>query len=144
MQYRKIRADAIFDGTDLLKGKMLVMEKNGTVSGLIEDVGDPEAESHRGVLLPGFINCHCHLELSHMKDVIPPGTGLIPFLISVVKKRGTVDAAAKPQKIKDAADEMYRNGIVAVADICNTTDALAAKKRKQPTVAQPDRGPEFF
>lgn len=128
MQYRKLRANAIFNGTEMLKGRVLVMEENGTVAGLVNDDGDAETVYHNGVLVPGFINSHCHLELSHMRNVIPPGTGLIPFLISVVRQRGSIDQSTKPQQIQEAAEEMYRNGIVAVADICNTTDALAVKK----------------
>lgn len=128
MQYRKLRADAIFNGTEMLQDRVLVMKQNGTVVGMAADDGDTEAEYHPGILAPGFVNCHCHLELSHMQGVIPPGTGLIPFLISVVRKRGAIDLTGMPKKIQEAVDEMYRNGIMGVADICNTTDALAAKK----------------
>jgi cytosine/adenosine deaminase-related metal-dependent hydrolase len=79
-----------------------------------------------GILTPGLINCHCHLELSHLKNVIPPHTGLIEFLCSVVTKRDfpreVIDAA-----IINAEKEMYENGIVAVGDIGNTPDAAEVK-----------------
>ena len=28
-----------------------------------------------GVLCPGFVNAHCHLELSHLKELLPKKTG---------------------------------------------------------------------
>jgi cytosine/adenosine deaminase-related metal-dependent hydrolase len=98
------------------------------VEGVIrEDEAHGEMEKLDGILVPGLINCHCHLELSHLKGVIPPGTGLVPFLISVVTKRGAYEEL-KEEKICAAENELFRNGIVAVADICNTADAIAVKK----------------
>ena len=74
-----------------------------------------------------------------MKNVIPTGTGLINFLLGVVQKRALPDISPstentpldKWQAIKDAENEMYENGIVAVGDICNTTDSIATKKNSR-------------
>src|SRR5690606_27841550 len=138
MELRKIRADQIFNGYQLLPANMvLVTDIEGKVLEIIEQEDAGEGiEYHPGILSPGFINCHCHLELSHMKNVIPTGTGLINFLLGVVQKRALPDISPstentpldKWQAIKDAENEMYENGIVAVGDICNTTDSIATKK----------------
>ena len=79
---------------------------------------------------PGFVNCHCHLELSHLKNVIPPNTGLIDFLCSVVTKRDFPQEVIQEEIIK-AEKEMYENGIVAVGDIGNTSDTLDVKKNSK-------------
>ena len=65
-----------------------------------------------------------------MKDVIPPGTGLIEFLLSVVTKRG-FEQEIILQKIADAEREMYQNGIVAVGDISNTADCVTTKSNSK-------------
>lgn len=107
---------------------VLVMSSHGVVEDVIksEDAGE-DIEYHKGVLTPGFINTHCHLELSHMKGLIPTHTGLIPFLLSVVGQREEA-----PEKILEAIAtsemEMIQNGIVAVGDICNTDHTLFQKK----------------
>ena len=90
MRYRKFKADFIFDGRKILeKGKVLITNEKGIIESIVNEAeaGD-DVQIFRGLLSPGFINCHCHLELSHMKNVIESGTGLVNFLITVVGKRG--------------------------------------------------------
>ena len=128
MSYRKFNADNLFDGYRLLgEGQVLITEEAGKISAIVpvSEAGD-DVEKMDGILSPGLVNCHCHLELSHLKDVIPPHTGLIEFLCSVVTKRG-FDPAVIKQEIERAEKEMYRNGIVAVGDIGNTADTALVK-----------------
>jgi cytosine/adenosine deaminase-related metal-dependent hydrolase len=128
MQYRTLKGDRLFDGYRFLDDHVLIVQEDGVVEEVIpEQEAHGEMEKLDGILMPGLINCHCHLELSHLKGVIPPGTGLVPFLISVVTKRGAFEEG-KEEKIRAAEKELFRNGVVAVADICNTADAIAVKK----------------
>src|SRR6187399_1971784 len=93
------------------------------------EAGD-DVQTFSGILSPGLINCHCHLELSHLKNVIPPHTGLIEFLCSVVTKRDFPRDVIDQEVIK-AEKEMYDNGIVAVGDIGNTADTAAVKSKSK-------------
>ena len=73
MSYRKLNADYLFDGYRMLDSqKVLICRADGTVERIVDekDAGDG-VERLTGLLTPGFINCHCHLELSHLKDRIP-------------------------------------------------------------------------
>jgi cytosine/adenosine deaminase-related metal-dependent hydrolase len=128
MRNRNLTADALFDGQAFSKAHVLLVQENGVIEGIVpENAVHGEIEKFDGILMPGLINCHCHLELSHLKDAVPPGTGLIPFLISVVTQRGQFESI-KEEKIRLAERELFQNAIVAVADICNTADAVAVKK----------------
>ena len=82
------------------------------------------AAFYDGILVPGFVNAHCHLELSHMKGMVPTGTGLIPFLRSVPTHRNDFDDRQKLLARQAAYREMVDTGIVAIGDIANTTEAL--------------------
>jgi len=131
---------------------VLITTGEGIVQAIVpgSEAGE-DAEVYSGVLSPGFVNCHCHLELSHMKGVIREGTGLVDFLSTVIRRRGEVAKAAGAdgggerggtsgmgagsesveEKIREAIaageQEMLDNGIVAVGDICNTADTVAQK-----------------
>ena len=87
----------------------------------------PVGTHHEGGLIsPGFINTHCHLELSHMAGVIPPGTKMVDFLLQVISKRD--DSAQDPLDAARRADQrMYEDGIVAVGDISNNISTLPIK-----------------
>jgi cytosine/adenosine deaminase-related metal-dependent hydrolase len=90
MQYRKFQATQLFDGYELSgRDKVLITDEKGRIEDLVteSEAGD-NIEVFEGILTPGLINSHCHLELSHLKDVIPPHTGLIDFIRSVVTKKG--------------------------------------------------------
>ena len=39
----------------------------------------PGTEFYSGVLAPGLVNAHCHLELSYLRGAIPEGCGFAGF-----------------------------------------------------------------
>lgn len=128
--YQKFQATQIFTGTELLEDQLvLITQKDGTIEAMvgIEDAGD-EVQSFEGILTPGFINAHCHLELSHMKGMIPAHTGLQEFVKQIVALRQVAPEAIQ-EAIVTAEAEMMANGIVAVGDISNTLDTLKQKAK---------------
>jgi len=128
----KFQADRIFDGYQFREnGLVLITDETGKILELLprEEAGD-DVQPVEGLLTPGFINCHCHLELSHLKNVIPPHTGLVEFLCSVVTKRDFPPEVVQ-QEIIRAEREMFENGIVAVGDIGNTADTADVKRRSR-------------
>lgn len=125
----KLTADDIFDGKRFLgPERVIILDDSGTVSAVVpyswagEDVLRVE-----GLLCPGFINTHCHLELSHMKGVIPEGTGLPRFLTAVMEQRQPPGQDVLQQAMAGAAQAMEQEGIVAIGDICNTTATIPLK-----------------
>jgi len=90
---------------------------------------DPASlETYHGILVPGFVNTHCHLELSHMKGKVDTGTGLIPFITGVVTQRNA-SAEVIADAIEKAEQEMLDGGIVALGDISNAPDTFATKAK---------------
>ena len=128
--YQKFQATQIFTGTELLEDQLvLITQKDGTIEALvgIEEAGE-DIQSFEGIISPGFVNAHCHLELSHMKGMIAAHSGLQEFVKQIVGLRKVEDGIIQ-QAISSAENEMYNNGIVAVGDICNTLDTLTIKQK---------------
>jgi aminodeoxyfutalosine deaminase len=131
MSFRKLKADYLFDGYQMgPTGSVLICDQDGTIESLIDEhQAGSGVEEFTGMVVPGFVNCHCHLELSHLKGLIPEKLGLVSFVLAVMSQRFQ-SSASKQKAILDAEKEMKDAGIVAVGDISNTTDTVFIKKAK--------------
>jgi len=129
--YRKFKADHLFTGTEMLGGnKVLITKKNGEVEAIVDGENSEDVETFNGIISPGFVNTHCHLELSHMKGLIPEKTGLVDFVYKVVNERHFAEEEIL-NAIDIAENEMLLNGIVAVGDICNNLLTLPQKLKQR-------------
>lgn len=108
----------------------MILGEAGAVVDIVTgaDAGD-DIEIFNGLLSPGFINCHCHLELSHMRGLIPRHTGLVDFVFKVVNERHFEEPEIL-EAIRQAENEMIENGIIAVGDICNTNLTIQQKTQR--------------
>lgn len=128
---KKISADYIYDAiAKCFRQQHMIVLEDDRVTYFGPKTSDAVTEHYSGMLIPGMINTHCHLELSHMKGVIHSGTGLIHFLHKVVSLR-----AFPMEEILEAivaADKyMYESGIVAVGDISNTANTITTKSKSK-------------
>jgi cytosine/adenosine deaminase-related metal-dependent hydrolase len=129
--YRKFSADKIFDGYSFLLQKAIIVNASGVVIDVVdEQEGGDDIEKLNGILCPGFINAHCHLELSHMKGHIPKHSGLVDFILKIVADRHYSEEDIL-EAIANAEDKMLQNGIVAVGDICNNALTITQKNKKR-------------
>lgn len=132
---RKISAHLILDGrgNSYHKG-ILTLDAEGTILEIENTQGklyeSACVEFYSGIIVPGFVNAHCHLELSHLQNSFKEGDGFVPFLKKIVEKR-----ELSPEKIVEAAETadliMHKNGIVAVGDIANGTSAFGIKRQSK-------------
>ena len=129
--YKKLNATHFFYENQLRDSvdKVLIFnEKDEFIEFVnIKEAGD-DIQYFEGILSPGFVNAHCHLELSHMKGMIPAHTGLQEFVKQIVALRQVAPEAIQ-EAIVNAEAEMMANGIVAVGDISNTLDTLTQKAK---------------
>ncbi len=128
MGYRKFKADYLFTGHTLLSdNEVLITKPDGEVISIVSETeAGEDIEILNGILCPGFVNAHCHLELSHMKGLIAEKTGLVDFVFRVVNERHLANEVIF-KAIEKAGEQMKQSGIVAVGDICNTLLTLPYK-----------------
>ena len=128
-----LTADAIFTPEGWLEQHVIETDPEGTVIALRPKAPHEDATHHKGVLVPGFINAHCHLELSHLAGIIEKGLGMVPFILEVVKNRGSYGEEEQVDAITKALQFSYEKGIVGIGDISNDT-STANPKRLQPVL----------
>ena len=132
---KRFSAHFIFTNTKPpLKKAVITADDDGKIIS-IEDSGGNLQESHsieffNGIIIPGFVNCHCHLELSHLKGAIPGKKGLGEFIMHIRSSRNddfrNIKTSAYSSDIK-----MYRDGVDLCADICNTPVSFNIKKESR-------------
>ena len=115
-----------------IKEGVIQLSDKGEVVNLFNsrrEVPSHKLEIFDGVLCPGFVNAHCHLELSHLLGIAEKGNGFLEFA-GTIRKRDDFSEIEKQNEIEKAEQQMIDNGIVAVGDICNTTDTLLQKQKE--------------
>jgi len=85
--------------------------------------GAPEIDLGDVAVLPGLVNAHTHLELSYLRDQVPPAREFVAWIRGVMAaRRGQPDPASP--LILDAVDqaiaEAEASGTALVGDISNT------------------------
>ena len=117
------------DAPPIRDGRVAVAGGRVAWVGVAGQAGMPDAPTRDlgpGVLLPGLVNAHCHLELSYLRGRAPGGGGFVPWVESVVSARGTVPDAEMEAAAEAAIADLSRHGTVAVADVSNTLDHVHA------------------
>jgi cytosine/adenosine deaminase-related metal-dependent hydrolase len=134
---RYITADKIFPVTSpVAENGVIILEDNGTIAAVLSrdafaehDSKGEKLEYMEGWLCPGFINTHCHLELSYLKSMVTPKTGMAHFIRELLRQRFSFTEEQMQQSYADAEKEMLQNGIVAVGDISNFEHSLYIKQK---------------
>lgn len=130
---KSFRADYVFPVyADPVKNGIVTVDDLGKIISVTDHHNPPDGpiEQLSGIICPGFVNTHCHTELSHLKEKIKPGNGLISFIKDIQSVRNS-DQKLVEDAIELADKEMYDNGIVAVGDISNTNFSLPMKAKSK-------------
>lgn len=128
---RKIAATYIFSNNHPpIKNGIINCESDGTIIDIIDNNGvlkeEQGLEFYSGILAPGFVNTHCHLELSHLKDKIEEKTGIGSFIGKINALRNE-DVQTIEKSIQIADRKMWATGTAAVGDISNSRHSLSTK-----------------
>jgi cytosine/adenosine deaminase-related metal-dependent hydrolase len=127
---RFLKANKVFNGLEFIENDLIVVldSQNNFVEYVSEsNLRSDNIESFDGILCPGFINAHCHLELSHLVGKIKKHIGLPAFAKEIIQIRASFSEEIAIEKMTLADKWMFENGIVAVGDICNNSTSFTVK-----------------
>lgn len=120
---------AIVDAALLLDDAGTILDV-GTAADLLPRHAGAPVERVRGVLLPGLVNAHTHLELSGLRAKVQGGAGFVPWLERLVAARVEEQPEDDLAAVEAAVDELDRAGTVAVGDVTNSLVAVRALARR--------------
>jgi cytosine/adenosine deaminase-related metal-dependent hydrolase len=131
---RKLSADYIFPvSSEPIANGVVTVDDDGVILEIKSNEATANKENiefFKGIICPGFVNTHCHLELSHMRSQIPEKTGMTGFVKEIISKRNLFSEDEIQQAIVDAEKEMIKNGIIAVGDISNNNNTFKQKAKR--------------
>ena len=84
-------------------------------------------EIAEGALVPGFVNAHCHVELSHLHKKFVKGSGMAGFIDQINALRDWAGRDRKQELVKEWMDKMWNDGVSAMADISNDDSSFDVK-----------------
>ncbi len=133
---KKISAQFIFPGnTSPIKNGVIVFDEHGIIEAVLnpefDEINWDEVEQYDGIICPGFVNTHCHLELSYLKGKIAEETELHGFVKEIMSVRNNFTEEDRLAAIEIADSEMLNNGIVAVGDIANGNTTFTSKEKSK-------------
>lgn len=123
-----LAAEWIYTPTGFQAGMALEVTEEGMILACRKMLPDEKPVIYPGYLVPGFVNTHCHLELSHLWNKIPANVGMTGFIRSIFMLRNEKSLATQIQAATAAIQQASDTGTVAIGDICNGTASLEAKR----------------
>lgn len=131
-----ISADYVYPiATSPIKNGVVQIDGSGKIIALlnpeVDQINWENVEKHQGIICPGFVNTHCHLELSYLKGKVAENTQLHGFVSELMAVRDGYSDEERLAAIKKADEEMYNNGIVAVGDISNGASTFHQKEQSK-------------
>ena len=128
MSIRRITAEYVYtlDGISPLRNAYVEYDDaDGTVTAVGACV---EGEIiGKGAGGPGFVNAHCHVELSHLHGKFRKGTGMAGFIDQINELRDWAGRDKKVVLVKEWMDKMWADGVSAMADISNDDSSFEVK-----------------
>lgn len=112
-----------------IRNGFVEFDSDGTVTS-VGECPDPGRENAfvKGAVVPGFVNTHCHLELSYLWKSFRKGTGMAGFIDQINEMRDNKSLDEKLHDISHWMKVMWDRGVSAMADISNCADTFAIKK----------------
>lgn len=103
---------------------VVVVEDDFTIADILPTKSvknQKKIEYFSGGFCPGFVNTHCHLELSWAHNLIEKHCGLDSFIKKLEKLKNEVSEKEKLSAAQKAIESARSTGTVAICDITNTT-----------------------
>ncbi|MFQ7387937.1 MAG: amidohydrolase family protein, partial [Alistipes sp.] len=131
---RRIASNLLWTPQGLLRNPLVGVAADGrilSVGSCPEPDRCPGTEFYAGVLAPGLVNAHCHLELSYLLGAIPERCGFAGFAGAMGQVRERFGPEERLRAVAAADAAMWQDGVQAVGDISNGDTTFSVKERSR-------------
>jgi cytosine/adenosine deaminase-related metal-dependent hydrolase len=111
------------DGAVVIEESGAVVEAGPAAEILPRHAGLAVTRVH-GVVMPGLVNAHTHLELSALRGQVPGGAGFLAWVDRLIGARAELEADEAAQAIERAVSDLVSFGTAAVGEVTNTLSAV--------------------
>ena len=129
MNVRRITAEYVYtlDAQEPIRNGYVEVDDEGVIVAVGACHADEAVE--KGAVTPGFVNAHCHLELSHLHKKFRKGTGMAGFIDQINALRDWASDDVKTVLVREWMDKLWKDGVSAVADISNDASSFPVKSK---------------
>ncbi len=71
-------------------------------------------------LMPGLVNAHTHLELTALKDRVPPADDFVSWILRLIAEKQTMNDGAIEASVQRGLEECLASGTTCLGEIANT------------------------
>jgi aminodeoxyfutalosine deaminase len=120
----KFKALIPIEGEIIEKGELLIEQ------GRIEEIRQTQSEDSEcldlsdHLLLPGFVNAHCHLSLSALHGKVPRCEKFTDWVRALLKENMQLSGDQRVKAMQSGAMEMLRSGVTTLADSLSQPELL--------------------
>lgn len=131
---RKFAAHYALIGGELRSNIVVEVDSSRRIVSVVESEAiDSMAgvEFYPGILIPGMVNLHCHLELAYLRGAIEEHTGFAGFARAIGAVRDNYTREERLHAASVADSTMWQEGVEAVLDIANDDLVMGIKERSK-------------
>jgi len=109
--------DAAEDGAVILqRGRVVEVATGGAAARLVRAATVPVVDVP-GLLAPGLVDAHAHVELSALHGRVPSKGGFVPWIAALIRERDATPRADLIAAAQRGAAALARSGVTTVGDI---------------------------
>lgn len=122
-----VTAEPIYDGAVAIAGERIA--DVGPADELEQRYADARVRRWPGVLAPGLVNAHAHLQYTDFADMATTGLAFVPWIQEVTARRSRFTTDMWVASTRRGIHQLLQTGTTCVADIVTNPEVLAPTAR---------------
>ena len=120
----KFRALLTMCGDPIENGELIVDDGNIVEIATTPSNNEGVLDLSDCLLMPGFVNAHCHLGLTALEKKLSPSDSFVDWIRALIPLNSTLDSESRVRGIRAGAKVMKRSGVTGLGDFVAEPELL--------------------